>query len=141
MAETQNAPDEMTAQLDSLFKDLETMSIDALQLLSQKVQDEIKERKNRERQELKRKFEEEAKRLGVTIEMRELKTSDNASNAHKKGRTKTEIKYRNPENPAETWTGRGKRPTWVNRLLEAKGVSPKEVKDLSAHLPELLVHK
>lgn len=27
-------------------------------------------------------------------------------------------KYRNPENPDETWTGRGRKPEWVVALLE-----------------------
>jgi DNA-binding protein H-NS len=29
-------------------------------------------------------------------------------------------KFRNPENPAETWSGKGKRPSWVEAAL-AKG--------------------
>jgi DNA-binding protein H-NS len=28
-------------------------------------------------------------------------------------------KYRNPENPAETWAGRGRPPKWVQAALEA----------------------
>ena len=28
-------------------------------------------------------------------------------------------KYRNPDNPALTWSGRGKRPAWVNEALAA----------------------
>lgn len=27
-------------------------------------------------------------------------------------------KYRNPNNPTETWTGRGRQPKWVSALLE-----------------------
>jgi DNA-binding protein H-NS len=27
-------------------------------------------------------------------------------------------KYRNPNNKLQTWTGRGRKPTWVNELLE-----------------------
>lgn len=27
-------------------------------------------------------------------------------------------KYRNPDNPAETWTGRGRQPKWVQEALE-----------------------
>jgi DNA-binding protein H-NS len=32
------------------------------------------------------------------------------------------IKYRNPENQSESWTGRGRRPKWVEALLDS-GVS------------------
>lgn len=30
-------------------------------------------------------------------------------------------RYRNPENPSETWSGRGPRPAWVERAL-ARGL-------------------
>lgn len=32
-------------------------------------------------------------------------------------------KYRNPENSAQTWSGRGKRPIWFNEALKKKGVT------------------
>lgn len=32
-------------------------------------------------------------------------------------------KYRNPENPAQTWSGRGKRPLWFSEALKKKGVT------------------
>jgi DNA-binding protein H-NS len=31
---------------------------------------------------------------------------------------KIAVKYRNPDNPAEQWTGRGMKPKWLNALLE-----------------------
>jgi len=31
---------------------------------------------------------------------------------------KAKIKYRNPQNPDETWTGRGMRPVWLREKLE-----------------------
>ncbi|ODV26372.1 MAG: histidine biosynthesis protein [Rhodanobacter sp. SCN 68-63] len=32
-------------------------------------------------------------------------------------------KYRNPDNAAQTWSGRGKRPTWFVEALKKKGVT------------------
>jgi DNA-binding protein H-NS len=32
---------------------------------------------------------------------------------------KVEPKYRNPDNPSETWSGRGKTPRWVTERLAA----------------------
>jgi DNA-binding protein H-NS len=32
-------------------------------------------------------------------------------------------KYRNPENPAQTWSGRGKRPLWFSEALKKKGAT------------------
>ncbi len=33
-------------------------------------------------------------------------------------RRATAPKYRHPENPEVTWSGRGRRPSWVNEALE-----------------------
>lgn len=35
-----------------------------------------------------------------------------------KAAAKSAPKYRNPENPAETWTGRGRKPKWILAALE-----------------------
>ncbi len=32
-------------------------------------------------------------------------------------------KYRNPDNAAQTWSGRGKRPLWFNEALKKRGVT------------------
>lgn len=32
-------------------------------------------------------------------------------------------KYRNPDNAAQTWSGRGKRPVWFSEALKKKGVT------------------
>ncbi len=29
------------------------------------------------------------------------------------------LKYRNPDAPSQTWTGRGKAPLWINKMLMA----------------------
>lgn len=40
----------------------------------------------------------------------------------KKTRAASKVKYRNPNNPDEAWTGRGKRPKWLETAL-AEGAS------------------
>ena len=35
-------------------------------------------------------------------------------------------KYRNPENPSQTWSGRGRQPAWYKDAL-AKGTDPKKL--------------
>lgn len=37
------------------------------------------------------------------------------------GRAKVAPKYRNPENESETWSGRGRRPKWIEAYLAAGG--------------------
>ncbi|RME59017.1 H-NS histone family protein [Candidatus Parcubacteria bacterium] len=43
-----------------------------------------------------------------------------------KRRTKLPPKYRNPENPSQTWTGRGRTPSWVFEAAK-KGISLEEL--------------
>jgi DNA-binding protein H-NS len=42
-----------------------------------------------------------------------------ATTARGKARGKVKPKYRNPADPAQTWTGRGKRPNWFRAALSA----------------------
>lgn len=48
---------------------------------------------------------------------RARKSAENGSD----GRSSVPPKFRNPENPAETWTGRGRQPKWLAAKL-ASGV-------------------
>jgi DNA-binding protein H-NS len=41
-----------------------------------------------------------------------------AKSTSKAGKSKLPAKYRNPENPEQTWSGRGRRPQWVNSAIE-----------------------
>ena len=41
-------------------------------------------------------------------------------------------KYRNPDNAAQTWSGRGKRPVWFNEALKKKGVTAESLLIASA---------
>jgi len=36
----------------------------------------------------------------------------------KKKKAKPEPKYRHPSDPAKTWSGRGKKPLWLQSLLD-----------------------
>ena len=38
------------------------------------------------------------------------------------GRRKMPARYRNPENPDETWTGIGRSPKWVQAILAERGI-------------------
>lgn len=40
--------------------------------------------------------------------------------------SKVAPKYRNPDNPAETWSGRGKHPKWMTQAMEAHGRKPED---------------
>ena len=45
---------------------------------------------------------------------------DDLTKAGGKGKKPVGIaKYRNPKNPSETWTGRGRKPRWLNEAIAA----------------------
>ena len=65
-----------------------------------------------------------AKHLGFIEPVKSPKIDGNPTSSEGKidGRTiPVKPKYINPNNPSETWTGRGKRPKWVIELEKAGG--------------------
>lgn len=40
--------------------------------------------------------------------------------------SKVAPKYRNPDNPAETWSGRGKHPKWMTQAMAQGGRKPED---------------
>ena len=42
-------------------------------------------------------------------------------------RTRGPAKFRHPENPQKTWSGRGRQPTWYKEAIEA-GTSPEDLR-------------
>ena len=56
-----------------------------------------------------------ANKLGVAFEDVIALHSGKGKNAA----TKSAAKYANPDDPAQTWTGRGRKPAWVKTALEA----------------------
>jgi DNA-binding protein H-NS len=81
------------------------MSLKDLRTLREKVDAAIAERQVGERAELKRKVQEMAGKAGFSVA--ELFGTARG----KKG--VSPVKYRNPANQDETWTGRGRKPNWI----------------------------
>lgn len=89
--------------------DLSKLSFEELQTLAKDVEAAIAERREAEKERVLQQMKELAGSIGMTVE--ELLGRD-------KGRApRGEAKYRHPENPDLTWSGRGKRPAWVNEAL------------------------
>lgn len=71
------------------------------------------------------KNKQEGKRKEVLAQIRELAASINVSveiaegtkAPGRKGGT-VPVKYRNPADPSEKWTGRGMKPRWLRELME-----------------------
>ncbi|MFC3612412.1 H-NS family nucleoid-associated regulatory protein [Lutimaribacter marinistellae] len=95
--------------------ELEKMSRKELVDLRDKLDVAIRDAEKRERQEALAAAEKAAAEFGFSLS--ELSADTRSST---KG-TKARAKYRNPENPEQTWTGRGRKPQWIHEAL-ARGV-------------------
>lgn len=98
---------------------VEKLSLTDLVELESKIKNALAVAKERERAEVRGKVEELVKSSGFTIE--ELFARGRSA---AKGKT-VAPKYINPENRAETWTGRGRKPKWLVAKL-AKGANMDE---------------
>jgi DNA-binding protein H-NS len=93
--------------------DLSKLSIEDLETLVRDAQAEIVARKEAERERVLQQMRELAASLGMTLEdvLRMEKRSGGG------GGGAVQAKYRHPDNPDLTWSGRGKRPAWVTEAL------------------------
>lgn len=58
-------------------------------------------------------------KYGFTAKELGLEDGDGSKTSDGKTRAKATPKYRNPDKPAETWSGRGRKPRWVEERLKA----------------------
>lgn len=92
--------------------DLEAMSIDDLWSLHEEISGILSARITSEKRELE-------KRLAVLTRGRDVIEMGDSSHSHiANGKVRRKYprvvpKYRNPQAPAETWSGRGKQPRWL----------------------------
>jgi DNA-binding protein H-NS len=92
--------------------DLQSLSYKELRDLHARIGDEIQTRKQAEKSNVQKKVMELVQSAGFDIDDIVGKTSSKSL----KGR-KIAPKYRNPKNPDETWTGRGRQPKWLAQEL------------------------
>ncbi|MDU9005859.1 H-NS histone family protein [Sedimentitalea todarodis] len=96
--------------------DLELMSRKELRQLGKDVEKAIKNAEKRERKDALEAAERAAAEYG--FELSEL--SDDVVKRKSAKVPKTKAKYRNPDDPKQTWSGRGRKPQWIHDAL-AKG--------------------
>lgn len=95
--------------------DLSKLDLDELKKLRADVDKAIKNYEARRKQEALAAAEATAKEMGFTLS--EL-MGEAAKGKGRKGALNPP-KYRHPENPALTWSGRGRQPAWIKEGLEA----------------------
>ncbi|SDO02254.1 DNA-binding protein H-NS [Lutimaribacter pacificus] len=93
--------------------DLDSLSLDELRTLQKQVARAIDNYKERQRQKALSELEAKAQEMGFSL---------NDLVGGKKSKRMGIPKYRNPDDPAITWTGKGRRPEWVKEALK-KGKS------------------
>jgi len=93
-----------------MARDLDRMSYKDLQELELKVKKAKASAQDRTRTELRDKLEAMAAAAGFKI-------SDLFGGRGGKGR-KVAAKYANPDDPSETWTGRGRKPRWLSAKMK-----------------------
>jgi DNA-binding protein H-NS len=83
---------------------LNKMSLKDLNTLHEKFQAAIDDKRVSGRQDMRSKMEEMARASGFSVA--ELF-------GRGKAKSKGVAKFRNPKDPTQTWTGRGRRPNWM----------------------------
>lgn len=92
---------------------LAKMSLKDMLALQEQLEQAIRDARERERAALKDELVALAAERGFSL-------SDVVGNVRAKG-SKGAVKYRNPDNPAETWSGRGRKPLWLVAKLNKRG--------------------
>jgi len=93
------------------IKELET---EAITLLINELQSELKSRVKKEKEKFLNTIKAKADFFGVSVEDLMIE----ASRSKKRKAGKVQPKYQNPDNQAETWTGKGRKPNWLVAQLE-----------------------
>lgn len=117
--------------------DLSTQSLPELRRLLSRIEAEIRRRNDAARRNLLKRMQKMAADEGMTLEelIPAAASSGTAatkagaerksarSRAAKKDRPAPVIKYRNPANPEQGWTGHGRRPQWaVDWIAQGKSL-------------------
>lgn len=100
--------------------DLNALSLRELKDLQGQVAKAIASFEDRKKKEALSELEDRARQMGFSL-------SELLGTPIARKRAPASAKYANPENPSETWSGRGRKPRWFEAALAAG----KSVDDLS----------
>jgi len=104
--------------------DIAKLTLSELIELERVIPREIRRRKAEERQNVRKEVEAFVKSRGYSLE--ELLPVSPTATRRSSGTVAP--KYRDPKDPSRTWTGRGRKPKWVEELLaQGKSLSQLEI--------------
>ena len=88
---------------------LEKMNVKELRELRGKIDTAIASRQSKDRVELRQKMQAMAEEAGISLD-----EVIGARRGTRGGKGSVAVKYRHPDNSTLTWTGRGRRPKWLD---------------------------
>ena len=92
--------------------DLEALSLTELKKMQKDIAKAISTFEDRQKAEARAKVEALAREMGYSL-------AELVGTETKSARAPAAAKYRHPENPALTWSGRGRKPQWFVEALSA----------------------
>lgn len=100
--------------------DLSTYTLPDLRRLQTRVESEIQRRSELTRRALLKQMQKMAAEQGLTLEdlIETPATRTTRRRAAAKPKKPSVIRFRNPANPEQGWSGHGRRPKWVLEWLE-----------------------
>ncbi len=101
-----------------------TLNLKELESLQKKIEKEIKKRRSKTQEEGLKKIKLIVAEYGLSAtELKNLSVIKAQKVKPKKGKKRGPVapKYRDPSNSSNTWTGRGRKPKWVEAFLSMGG--------------------
>lgn len=86
--------------------ELAALSLKELRALAERVDAAIAEREKQDRVDVKAKLADIAEKAGFSV-------GELFGSGRNGKRSAAAIKFRNPKDPSQTWTGRGRKPNWI----------------------------
>lgn len=108
-------------EVDQLVGHSEQLSVPALHKLIGELNKLAQRRQKEAVKQARQEAQQLAKEYGISLN--ELLEGGAGTSGKGKGRSRGKVppKYRHPENPDRTWTGRGRRPRWVQDYINSGG--------------------
>ncbi len=100
--------------------DVDALSLKELEALLGQIEAAIPEKKKTEIVDLRAKLEAIAAEAGYSLD--EVVRGRSGKRGVAAGTRTVSVKYRNPDNPSETWSGRGRTARWLAEKLKKRGV-------------------
>ncbi len=92
--------------------DVDSMSLDELKSLRKQVDKAISSYEGRKKKEALAELDKTARELGFSL-------AELTGTMVPRARAPNAPRYANPQDPSQTWTGRGRKPHWVQAALDA----------------------